>query len=63
MTYRSSVLGKRVTSPFAIFAKVSDGKLTYMQFMEDTFATSASFRSGGRWTFHSDPDGSEVTVG
>ena len=63
MTYRSTVLGKRVTSPFAIFAKVITGKLTYMQFMEDTFATSASFRSSGEWTFHSDPDGIAVTVG
>jgi hypothetical protein len=30
--------------------------------MEDTFATGASFRSGGAWTFRSDPDGSEITI-
>ena len=60
--YTSTVLGKQVTTPMAIFSKVVDGKLTYMQFMEDTFATSASFRSGGRWTFRSNPAGGEVAV-
>jgi uncharacterized protein len=53
MTYRSRKLGKVVTSPFAILSKVVAGKLTYMQFMEDTFATSASFRSKGIWHFES----------
>jgi hypothetical protein len=33
-----------------------------MQFMEDAFATSASFRSGGKWIFRSDPNGAEVTI-
>jgi uncharacterized protein len=33
-----------------------------LQFMEDTFATGASFRSGGEWIFHSDPEGTEVTI-
>lgn len=60
--YESTVLGKRVTTPMAIFSKVVDGKLTFMQFMEDTFATSASFRNGGRWTFTSDPAGGQVAV-
>ena len=61
-TYESTVLSKTVSSPFSIFAKVYNGRCTYMQFMEDTFATGASFRSGGKWTFHSDPKGKEVTV-
>ena len=61
-TYTSTVLSKQVTSPFAVFAKVTDGRCSYMQFMEDTFATGASFRSGGAWTFRSDPDGGEVTI-
>ena len=43
-TYTSTKLRKTVTTPFAIFCKVHDGKVAYMQFMEDTFATSASFR-------------------
>jgi len=61
-TYESTVLSKTVTSPFCIFAKVHDGRCTYMQFMEDTFATGASFRSGGKWIFHSDPEGDEVSI-
>ena len=61
-TYTSTKLRKTVTSPFAIFCKVNDGKVTYMQFMEDTFATAASFRSGGAWRFQSDPSGGEVEV-
>ncbi len=61
-TYRSSTLGKAVTSPFSIFAKVTDGKVTYMQFMEDTFGTAATFRSAGSVTYRPDPDGSEVQI-
>ncbi len=60
-TYRSRVLAKTVTSPFAVFAKVRDGRCFHLQFMEDTLATSASFRSGGAWTFRSNPNGDEVT--
>ena len=61
-TYRSKTLGKSVTSPFSIFAKVNDGQVTYMQFMEDTFGTAATFRAGGVWKFRSDPAGGEVEV-
>jgi uncharacterized protein len=59
--YRSAVMGKIVNSPFAVFAKVKDGRCYYLQFMEDTLATSASFRSGGTWIFRSNPEGGEVT--
>jgi hypothetical protein len=61
-TYKSTVLGKTVTSPFAVFARCQDGRCTYLQFMEDTFATGASFRKGGAWTFSSDPNGATVTI-
>ena len=61
-TYRSVTLGKVVTSPFAILAKVRDGRITFMQFMEDTFGTAATFRSGGGATYRSDPDGGEVAL-
>ena len=61
-TYRSVTLGKAITSPFAILAKVVDGQITFMQFMEDTFGTASTFRSGGVATYRSDPDGSEVTL-
>ena len=61
-TYTSAKLRKTVTSPFAILCKVRDGKVTYMQFMEDTFCTASSFRSGGTWKFQSDPSGGEVQI-
>ena len=61
-TYRSVTLGKAVTSPFAILAKVHDGRITFMQFMEDTFGTASTFRSGGASTYRSDPEGGEVTL-
>ena len=61
-TYTSTKLRKTATSPFAIFFKVRDGKVTYMQFMEDTFATAATFRSGGSWKFQSGPRGGEVEI-
>lgn len=55
MTYTSTVLGKTITSPFTVFVRVTDGRISYMQFMEDTFMTSSSFRSHGTWYFVSDP--------
>lgn len=61
-TYRSAVLSKVVTTPFAVFAKVEHGVCNYLQFMEDTFATGASFRSGGSWTFQSNPNGERVVI-
>ncbi|WP_375382323.1 nuclear transport factor 2 family protein [uncultured Sphingomonas sp.] len=61
-TYRSKSLGKIVTSPFAILARVTDGRVTHMQFMEDTFATADSFRVGGEAVFRADPDGGEVVL-
>jgi uncharacterized protein len=61
-TYTSTKLQKTITSPFSIFLKVKEGKIIYMQFMEDTFCTASSFRSGGTWKFQSDPHGSEVSI-
>ncbi len=61
-TYRSSTIGKAITSPFSILAKVRDGKVTYMQFMEDTFGTASTFRTGGTAIFRSDLDGGEVVA-
>jgi hypothetical protein len=57
------VLGKVTTSPFSLLVKVTDGKVTYMQFMEDTFGPAASFRKGGAWHFKSVPGTPEVSVG
>ena len=61
-TYRSTTLGRAVTSPFSLLAHVRGGQVTYMQFMEDTFGTAQRFRSGGTATYRSDPDGAEVSV-
>jgi uncharacterized protein len=47
--YKSHSLGKVVSSPFSILAKVADGMVTYVQFQEDSYATAASFRKDGSW--------------
>ena len=61
-SYRSVTVGKAVTSPFCIFARFDNDKIAYMQFMEDTFGTASTFRTGGRWTVRSNPDGHELEV-
>jgi ketosteroid isomerase-like protein len=61
-TLRSTKLKKMFTSPFSILATVRNGKVTYMQYMEDTFGTGSTFRSSGTWRFQSDPGGGEVEV-
>jgi ketosteroid isomerase-like protein len=54
--YRSKSIGKTVASPFAILVKVVDGKVTYLQFLEDTYATASSFRKDGAWTVQTKAD-------
>jgi ketosteroid isomerase-like protein len=61
-TYRSITRGKSFRSPFSIHAKVKNGLIAYFQFMEDTFASSRSFSSGGTWTIKTDPKGPEYQV-
>ncbi|MGF7151551.1 ketosteroid isomerase-like protein [Sphingomonas zeicaulis] len=61
-TYTSMVLGKTVTSPFAVLARGKGGKLSYVQFMEDTFATVRSFRESGEYLIKANPDGSETNI-
>ena len=61
-TYTSKVLGKTVTSPLAVLARGRNGKLSYVQFMEDTFATARSFRDSGVYHIKANPSGSEVSV-
>jgi uncharacterized protein len=53
--YKSHSLGKVVSSPFSILAKVIDEKVTYVQFLEDSYATAASFRKGGSWIVQTEP--------
>src|SRR4029077_9004535 len=61
-TLRSKTLDKAITSPFSVLAKVKNGLVTYMQYMEDTFATGSTFRTGGTWKFQSNPEGGEVEI-
>ena len=61
-TLKSKKLGKQFTSPFSVLATVKNGKVTYMQYMEDTFGTGTTFRSGGTWKFENNPDGGEIEI-
>jgi hypothetical protein len=61
-TYRSNTRGKSFTSSFSVHAKVKGGKIVYFLFMEDTFASSRSFSSGGTWTIKTAPNGPEYQV-
>lgn len=62
-TVHSVKLDKTFISPFSVQAKLRDGLVTYMQYMEDTFGTGATFRASGTWHFQSDPSGPAVAVG
>ncbi len=44
-TYRGRDTGREVTSPFSLFAKIKNGKVFYIQFLEDTFGTSRTVKS------------------
>jgi ketosteroid isomerase-like protein len=60
--YKSNSLGKVVSSPFSVLVKVTDGKVTYLQFLEDSYATAASFRASGSWTVQTEPDAEPFEV-
>ncbi|UIF90002.1 nuclear transport factor 2 family protein [Cupriavidus sp. UYPR2.512] len=62
-TYRSVAVGTSFRSPFSIHAKVKNGKITYFQFMEDTYASASSFRQSGSWTVKTDPSAASYEVG
>jgi hypothetical protein len=55
-TQRSVTLGHTATSALVVFATVDDDRITFFQYMEDTFATAQSFREGGAWTIRADPE-------
>jgi uncharacterized protein len=56
-TYKSNTVNKTVTSPFAIHARVKDSKIVYFMFLEDTLATTDTFKVSGKYEYHSDPNG------
>jgi ketosteroid isomerase-like protein len=62
-TYRARALGKDITSPFALLVRVKDDRISYVQFLEDTFGTAGSFRTSGTWHFSGVAAGGEVSVG
>jgi ketosteroid isomerase-like protein len=61
-TYKLNVTGKEITSPFALMARFEGTKVAYVQFLEDSYGTAGSFKTGGATRFHSDPSGKEVEV-
>jgi uncharacterized protein len=61
-TYRSNVTGKEITSPFSLLARFVGDKVAYIQFLEDSYGTAGSFKTGGATRFRSDPSGNEVEV-
>ena len=61
-TYKSNVTGKEITSPFGLLARFEADKVSYVQFLEDSYGTAGSFKTGGATRFHSDPSGKEVEV-
>lgn len=61
-TYTSNTLGKTITSPFAVLARGKNGKLSYVQFMEDTYAAVRNFRGSGKCRDKVDPDGIEHDI-
>jgi uncharacterized protein len=56
-TYKSNATGKEITSPFDLLARFEGGKVAYLQFLEDSYRTAGSFKTGGKTRFHSDPSG------
>ena len=61
-TYKSNVTGKEIKSPFALLARFEGDKVAYVQFLEDSYGTAGSFKTGGTARFHSDPSGKEVEI-
>jgi hypothetical protein len=61
-TYKSNTTGKEITSPFGLLARFEGDKVGYVQFLEDSYGTAGSFKTGGATRFRSDPSGKEVEV-
>lgn len=61
-TYKSNVTGREITSPFGLLARFEGEKVSYIQFLEDSYGTAGSFKTGGATKFHGDPSGKEVQV-
>jgi hypothetical protein len=62
-TCKTRTLGREITSPFALLAKVTSEKISYVRFREDTFGTAGSFHASGEWYFRDVATGGDVSVG
>src|SRR3989442_9217904 len=61
-TYKSNATGKEITSPFGLLARFEGDKVAYIQFLEDSYGTAGSFKTGGATRFHSDPTRQSVEI-
>lgn len=60
--YKSKSLAKVVASPLAIWVRVVDGQVRHLQFLEDSYATAASFRKSGTWVVQTESDAEPFQV-
>ena len=61
-THKATVTGREITSPFGLLTRFERNKVAFVQFLEDSYGTAGSFKTGGVTRFHSDPSGQEVEV-
>jgi ketosteroid isomerase-like protein len=61
-TYKSNVTGREITSPYALLVRFEGDKVAHLQFLEDSYGTAGSFKTGGTSRFQSDPSGKEVEI-
>ena len=52
----------QLSSLFSILVTLVNRKVTYLQFLEDSYATAASFRKEGSWTVQTEPDAAPFQV-
>lgn len=60
--YRSRTLGKASSSPFAMWCKVRNGMIVFLQFLEDSFGTTETFYTGGPRTYKTLGEDPEVEI-
>ena len=62
LQYKSNSLGKVVTSPFSIHVRVTDAKVTYVQFLEGHVCDGQELPQGEAWTVQTKPDPTPFVV-
>jgi hypothetical protein len=61
--WESQAFNVSTISPLSILVKVADGKVTYLQFLEDSYATAASFRRDDTWAVQTSAEAELLEVG